>query len=152
MKKLTTILLVSLITILVSSCEKEEKKTTTPPPIVEGEIYYRFQYDLAYPSQNGATSCDITPGNYTDNNPAVPDYAYYNTYYGLCQPGTYSARFVWDTNASSFNYLNFTYSLVRPASGYKRYYTQVVIDYLVGTNRCHMVAGPNYLTYTDIKI
>jgi hypothetical protein len=115
-----------------------------------GQIFFRLQYDLTYPPANGASSCDITPGNYTDNNNAVPDNAAFNTYYGSCQPGTYSAQYVWDIYASPFTYVPFTYTLVSPAPGYNRYYTQFMIDYFEGTNRCHNVtATPSYLTYID---
>jgi hypothetical protein len=116
---------------------------------LSGQIFFRLQYDLTYPPANGATSCDITPGNYTDNNNAVPDNAAFNTYYGSCQPGTYSAQYVWDINASPFSYMPFTYTLVSPAAGYNRYYTQYLIDYFEGTNRCHNITTPTYLTYID---
>jgi hypothetical protein len=178
MKKQVLILLavISLIAVVIFSCrKKEELPDTSGYDCVSGncalvssgadyaslaacqsacggsssgQIYYRTQYDLSYPTANGATSCDITPGNYTDNNNAVPGNANFNTYYGPCQPGTYNAQFLWDISAST--YINFTYTLASPAPGYNRYYTQFLIDYFEGTNRCHNVTlTPSYMTYID---
>lgn len=114
------------------------------------QIFYRIQYDLTYPPANGASSCDITPGNYTDNNNAVPGTVNFNTYYGACQPGTYTAQYVWNINSSPFSYINFTYTLESPAAGYNRYYTQILIDYFESANRCYNVTlDPLYLTYVD---
>jgi hypothetical protein len=143
-------MLVFFLFISFSSCEDLEDPPTKK---TEGEIYFKIVYDLSYPPQNGASSCDVTPGNYKDGNTAVPDYANFNTFYGPCLPGTYSAEFIFNMNASIIYYGRFNYTISRPEPGYKRYYTQILIEYQEDVNRCLIMAlNPDYLTYFDEKI
>lgn len=159
MKKL---LLISALIISIVSCNEEDtpapssttsSTTSTTSTLEEGEIYYRIQTDLYYPPANGASSCDITPGDYTDDNDAVPDNANFGQYYGPCEPGAYDAQFDWDIyNPSGAPDPEFSYSLELPPAGYKRYYTRLLIKYYESTNRCHLLtSSPEYFTYVDEK-
>lgn len=119
----------------------------------EGLIYFRWIQNLSHPTCAGCDYwCNLRSGNFNDSNDAVPDYASEDTYYGPCQPATYTAQFNFDQNNSGTGLISFTYKLERPEPGYIRYYTKNLREYRPNLNRCISVATePGSLTYTDVK-
>lgn len=123
--------------------ENEEEEAT------EGQIYFRWEQNLASPSPTRLW-CDIVSGNFKDDNPAVPDFASQGQFYGPCEPGTYSAQYNFDKNDVLRNLLTFTYKLEKPAAGYVRYYTKNLREYNTDLNRCvAMDKVATSLTYYD---
>ena len=125
-----------------------------PAPEPKGPlIYFRWVQNLSFTPCGGCGYlCDMRSGNFKDNNNAVPDYAVEGTYYGPCNPGTYQAQFDFNVNAPGNNPQPVTYTLVKPAEGYTRYYTRNLREYIPGLNQCVSLAPTAAaLTYTDVK-
>ena len=143
--KIVSQILLAYTLVLLFSCSKSETKDTADLP---GKIYYRWSQRVSGVPNN--TYCGIA-GNYSDNNPVVPNNAIPEMYYGPCEAGTYQGQYFLDVNISQ-SVINFPYTLEKPADGYKRYYTNILKEYNPSVNRCLDYSRyPGYFTYNDEK-
>lgn len=138
-----------LIVFFLLSCEINPETASDTLEGTESEIYFRWTHDL---SPNVCPT--LRAQGFKDSNTMVPDNAVVNVYYGSCSEGVYQAQYDFvdvDSPNSSIR-MTFSYTLVKPAKGYRRYYSKRVAGYHQPYNRCLNFALENNLVFFDEKL
>lgn len=115
----------------------------------DSEIYFRWTQDL-----NPNVCPTLRAQGFKDSNMMVQDNAEVNTYFGPCQEGVYQAQYDFvDLNSPNTPLRRtFSYTLVKPPSGYRRYYSKRVAGYHQPVNRCLDFSLENNLEFFDEKL
>ena len=149
-KKYFKIIFILIVVLQISSCvNDDEESNSTETSSTEGQIYFRWTQDL-----NPNVCPTLRAQGFKDNNSMVPDNAEFSTYFGPCKEGFYQAQydFVDLDSPNTPLHRTFSYALVKPLSGYKRYYSKRVAGYHQPYNRCLDFSLENNLEFFDVKL
>ena len=103
--------------------EDQPESSVRDAGVTGGPIHLRFAVDTS----KGPCGSVV---NINTSAPGVGNNASLLKVYGPLSPGSYEGSFDWTPPGSRLQSVDFTYSLARPASGYKRTYVITLVTYI----------------------